>query len=62
MDLSRSAVAICATHWTVKTSEPKISIRVASRVRLVIPSLHKNIRIQFEDSLHGFGRDGEPNV
>jgi hypothetical protein len=62
MDLSRSVGVVCAAPWTVRTSEPEIRIRVASRVRLVIPSLHKNIRIQFEDSLHGFGQDGERNV
>ena len=40
MDLSKSVGVVCATPWTAKTSEPEIRIRVASRVRMVIPSLH----------------------
>ena len=62
MDLSRSVRVFCAAPWTVETSEPEIRIRDASRVRMVIPSLHRKVRIQFEDSLHVFGRDGERNV
>jgi len=40
MDLSRSVRVFCAAPWTVETSELEIRIRDASRVRMVIPSLH----------------------
>jgi hypothetical protein len=62
MDLSKSVGVVCAAPTAVKTSELEIRIRDASRVRVVIPSLHGKVGIQFEDSLHGLGRDGERNV
>ena len=59
MDLSRSVGMVCAAPRAVKTSELEIRARLTSWVRMVIPSLQRKVGIQFEDSLHGFGRDGE---
>jgi hypothetical protein len=50
---------VCAAPRAVKTSELEIRARLTSWVRMVIPSLQRKVGIQFEDSLHGFGRDGE---
>jgi hypothetical protein len=55
-------VGVCATPGMGRRRVPENRIRFVRHMRIVIPSLREMVWIQFEDRVHGFERDGEPNV
>jgi hypothetical protein len=55
-------VGVCATPGMGRRRVPEHRIRFVRHMRIVIPSLREMVCIQFEDRLHVFGRDGNPNV